>query len=171
MIFNNRKPTRSNYAVLEQPANIKNVFTIVSGEQILQTYECDRKVCGCGPIYTVTLTDARIIQRYQDYCCCCRADHVDQMLFLSDISSIKDRVANRCLSWCSCDCLLCLFFLCCCLFQCCCSKDSAIPISLNGAFGSEVFIFSRRNVERALAEIPAAAMPHKTFSSPQNYRF
>lgn len=128
------------------------------------------KICGCGPIHTVTLTDARIIQRFQDYICGCKGDHVDSMLFLSDISSIKDRVEGRPFCRCRCSCASCVLLLCfpieflCCFCRCCCSSDIPVPISLNGAFGIEVFTFSHHVANTALSDIPAAAMPHKISS-------
>jgi hypothetical protein len=64
-------------------------------------------------------------------------------------------------------CLSLLFFpieLLCCCCRCICSEDIAVPIGLNGAFGTEVFTFSHRNVSQALADIPVAALPHKTSS-------
>ena len=170
MILSYRQPPILNYPVNQQPTRIDNVFSIVPGEAIRQTYECDQKTCGCGPVYTVVLTEARIIQRFEDHMCCCTGTKVDSMLFLSDISSIKTSVEGSCLRSCDCSCatILCfpVYLLCglCRCFCSCCSKDSAVPISLNGAFGNEVFTFPHHSVSTALADIPAAAMPHKTSS-------
>ncbi|CAF1473502.1 unnamed protein product, partial [Adineta steineri] len=44
----------------------------------------------------------------------------------------------------------------------CCAKSSAVPITLRGAFGTEVFTLPGNEVRNALAAIPAAAIPHKT---------
>ena len=133
-----------NFPITQQPARIDNVFSIVPGEAIRQIYECNQKTCGCGPVYTVVLTEARIIQRFEDHQCCCTGAKVDSMLFLSDISSIKTSVEGNCFraSNCSCVSLLCFpIYLLCGLCRCCCSKDNPVPISLNGAFGNEVFTF------------------------------
>jgi len=155
----------SNQPIIVQPMQINNVFGITPGERILEMYECDQTVCGYGPTYTVTLSDARIIQRFQDHMCCCTCTFVDSMLFLSDISSIKNSVERRCFNPFSC-----AFFwsalcfpitLLCCFCSCLCAKDIPVPISLKGAFGTEVFTFSHHVVSTALANIPAAAMPHK----------
>ncbi len=70
--------------IICQPTQIDNVFAIAPGERICQTYQCDERVCECGPVYTVTLTEARIIQRFQDYMCCCKGDYVDS----SKLSSV-----------------------------------------------------------------------------------
>jgi len=156
--------------IIQQPTQIDNVFTITPEEHICQTYECDQRVCGCGPVYTVTLTNARIIERFQDYMCCCKGDYVDSMLFLSDISSIHSSGRGVNYRPCTCSCTLCYLVLCwpleflCCLCRCFCSNDIPIPVILNGPFGKEVFTFSHRTVLSALGEIPAAAMPHKTSS-------
>ena len=155
--------------VVQQPMNINNVFSITGDETIRRRYECDETVCGCGATYSVTLTDARIIQRYQDHVCGCNGSNVDSMLFLSDISSIKDRVEREGLcpkAGCGVSgCCMCLFFpiglLCCLLHKC---SDKGVPITLKGAFGTEVFTLPGGQVRQALADIPAAALPHKVSS-------
>jgi hypothetical protein len=175
MILSHRNTIQLNRPIIVQPIQIDNVFAITPEEEMRQIYECDTKVCGCGSTYTVTLTNARIIQRFQDYVCGCKANHVDSMLFLSDISNIKSTGERRCCDPCTAtcaSCLLVLFFpieLLCCFWRCLFSKDIPIPIALNGAFGKEVFIFSHHAVSSALADIPAAALPHKISSrTPSN---
>ncbi len=165
MILSYRGLPLLNHPVNQQPTQIDNVFSIVPGEAIRKIYQCDQKTCGCGPVYTVVLTEARIIQRFEDHECCSTGPKVDSMLFLSDISSIKTSVERNCLGSCrfSCASVLCFpIYLLCGLCRSCCSTDSPVPISLNGAFGKEVFTFSKQTVSTALADIPAAAMPHKT---------
>jgi hypothetical protein len=116
----------------------------------------------------VTLTNARIIQRFQDHMCGMKTNRADSMLFLSDISTIKDTVERKCLTCNGCSCSLCFLLLCfpigflCCLSRCCCAKKTPIPIGFIGGFGTEVFTFSSDNVSQALSDIPAAAMPYKT---------
>lgn len=92
-MYNRSNRSPNVYVISEQPQDIKNVFTLASGERILNSYECDDRCCGFGPKYNVTLTDARIIQREKHLCFCCfyRA-RADSMLFLSDISSITNKV-------------------------------------------------------------------------------
>jgi hypothetical protein len=170
MILSCRDLIQSNQPIILQPIQIDNAFFITPGERIRQIYECDVSVCGCGPIYTVTLTDARIIQRLQDHMCCCEGDRIDSMLFLSDISSIKNTFKIRCGTPCVYSGAACFLLLCfpigllCSLCRLFCSKDIPKTITLNGAFGKEEFIFSHRDVYAALGDIPAAAMPHKISS-------
>ncbi|CAF1331829.1 unnamed protein product [Adineta steineri] len=91
------------------------------------------------------------------------------MLFLSDISSIKDRVegAGAGCQGCNlttllCSVIFCPFVVLGLLCRGCCAKSSAVPITLRGAFGTEVFTLPGNEVRNALAAIPAAAIPHKT---------
>ncbi|CAF3572630.1 unnamed protein product [Rotaria socialis] len=156
-------------AVVEQPQEIENVFRVSSDEKILQVYECDDRCCGCGPKYKVELTDARIIQRRKNKVCCCSCYHTDSMLFLSDISSVKDKPENdcRCLAN-PCSMLCCLFFTCCPCIVCCLHRG--IEVAFRGGFGQEVFTFSRSQVNDALSTIPIAAIPHKTSSGNNSYQ-
>jgi hypothetical protein len=135
--------------IQQQPQTINNIFGIVPNEKILHQYRSETGCCGCGSTYTITLTDARLIQRQEDCACCGTNPHVDQMLFLSDISSITDFVAGRCFSPCSC----------CCSSSCC---TSAKQIGFVGPSGTLVFTFNINDIQNALVQIPAAAMPHKT---------
>jgi hypothetical protein len=120
----------------------------VPGEQVLKSYVHEQGCCGCGPTFTVTLTDARLIQRGQDYACCGTGHRVDKMLFLSDISTITDFVAGGCCAPCGC-----------CCSSCCAGTGK--DISFIGPFGTQVFTFNKQDVPDALLKIPAAAMPHK----------
>ncbi len=167
-MYNRSKRSPNAYVISEQPQDIKNIFTLAPGETILNTYECDASCCGFGPKYTVTLTDARIIQREKErFCCCCYGAHNDSMLFLSDISSVKNKV-----EWNSANCncttllasLVCLGLPLLCVACNCCKKG--VPITLRGSFGAEVFTLGRSEVISALGEIPKAALPHKIATQP-----
>ncbi len=135
----------------QQPQVINNVFGIVPNENILRVYECETGACGCGPKYTVTLTDARLIQRGQGCSCCETGPHIDTMLFLSDISSITDSVVGKgcCSCGCGCD-------------SSCCAGTAAKQIGFTGPFGTLVFTFNVNDILNALVQIPAAALRHKT---------
>ena len=139
-----------------QPQASTNVFALAPSEQVHKIFVKESGGCGCGPTYTVTLTDARLLQRQQDYACCGDGARVDQMLFLSDISAISDRVSKR-----SCLPPLNLCGIICCLCAICCKSNAAVPVGIRGSFGEEVFTFGRKDIPSALADIPAAAMPFK----------
>ena len=68
-----------------QPQAPANIFALAPSEQVHRIFVKEPGGCGCGPTYTVTLTDARLLQRHQEYACCGDGARVDQMLFLSDI--------------------------------------------------------------------------------------
>ncbi|CAF1478327.1 unnamed protein product [Adineta ricciae] len=140
-----------NHVVVEQPPSINNVC------------------CGFGSKYYVILTDGRIIQREEQRRCGCTCGRVDSMFFLSDISGITDKAECRCPSL-NCASLLCILFCCPCLVLCalcdCSNCRRGVPITLRALTGSEVFIFDRRLVYNALADIPNAARPHKITSQP-----
>ena len=138
----------------EQPQVAANIFAMAPSEKVHRIFVKKPGGCGCGPTYTVTLTDARLIQRYQEYACCGDGRRVDNMLFLSDISAISDSVmARSCCPSCNCCVILCAC--------CCCRGSYGKAIGIRGAFGEEVFIFALEDVPSALADIPAAAMPYK----------
>ena len=139
-----------------QPQAPANIFALAPSERVHRIFVKEPGGCGCGPTYTVTLTDARLLQRHQEYACCGDGARVDQMLFLSDISAISDFVARK---TCCPPCTLCGIL--CCLCACCCTCNPAKLIGIRGGFGEEVFTFGRKDVPNALAEIPAAAMPYK----------
>ncbi len=115
--------------------------------------------CGCGPKFTITLTDARLIQRRQECSCCGTGPRFDTMLFLSDISSITDSVMGKCCGLCNCNCC------CCCCCSSCCAGTNGKEISFTGPFGTLVFTFDKNDVPHALVHIPAAALPHKTLNA------
>ena len=139
-----------------QPQAPGNIFALAPSEQVHRIFVKKPGGCECGPTYTVTLTDARLLQRYQEFACCGQGARLDQMLFLSDISAISDYVAKR--SCCP-SCSLCCILFCLCALCCKCSSEKLIGI--RGAFGEEVFVFDLKDIPSALAEIPAAAMPYK----------
>ena len=146
-------PTR---VVDGQPKASGNVFALAPSEQVHKTFVKESGGCGCGPTYTVTLTDARLLQRQQEYACCGQGARVDQMLFLSDISAISDSVSKRsCCPSCSL----------CCICACFCKDNAAVPVAIRGSFGEEVFVFGRNDLPSALAEIPAAAIRARTRTS------
>jgi hypothetical protein len=147
--------------ISRQPQAVDNVFALAHQEQIQRTYVKEPGGCGCGPTFTVHLTNARIIQRRQDYACCGTGQHVDTMLFLSDISTMSDTVIAR-TSCPSLDCCSIISCLCLCFCGPCCRDRGGKEIGIHGAFGEEIFTFARVDVSSALVEIPAAAMPHKT---------
>jgi hypothetical protein len=165
-LYNRSKRSPNAYVISEQPQDIENIFTLGSGEKILNTYECDDRCCGFGPKYVVTLTDARIIQREKRRCCCCHGARVDSMLFLSDISSIKNKVEYNCVHLIF-GILLPNILLCCLPLLCtACHCIKGVPITLHGPFGAEVFTLDRSVVLSALGEIPKAALPHKILTQP-----
>lgn len=43
MPFPCRESIQMVHPIIQQPTHIDNVFTITSGENVLQTYECDQK--------------------------------------------------------------------------------------------------------------------------------
>ncbi|CAF4464921.1 unnamed protein product [Rotaria socialis] len=147
--------------IREQPREIDNIFALGSGEKISRVYVKKPGGCGCEPTFTVTLTDARILQRRQDWACCGTGTRVDNMLFLSDISTISDAASGRS----SCPSLNCCSIICCimcCICGLCCKNSRGKEIAIRGGFGEEIFTFALADVPSALADIPAAAIPHKT---------
>ena len=152
-----RSPKRP---VKEQPSVPENSFLIGQSERVYQTYIHKAGTCGCGPTHTVTLTDARLIQRSKEYACCGTGARLDKMLFLSDVSGISDLVgAQKCcqsISLCS--------ILCCpitCLCACCCQGSVGKDVGIRGTFGEYVFTFSAPDVSNALVDISSAVMPYK----------
>jgi len=123
----------------------------------LKTYIYEQGSCGCGPTFSITLTDSRLIQRRQDCACCGAGPRSDTMLFLSDISTITDSVGGKSCSPRSCN--PCSCSLCGC--SSCCAAIGGKEIGLTGSFGTEVFTFASKDVSDALFQIPAAALPHK----------
>ncbi|CAF3707808.1 unnamed protein product [Rotaria socialis] len=145
------------FIMTQQPRQIENVFGLGNGEKVLNEYAYESSSCGCGPSYKVYLTDARIIQRGQEKSGCCTTHQVDSMLFLSDISTISNYAQRQtCNIW---DIICCP----CSILSCCFTAGK--PISIRGAFGQEVFMFAVADVNRALADIPQAALPIKTAKS------
>ncbi|CAF2187300.1 unnamed protein product [Rotaria magnacalcarata] len=147
--------------IREQPRQIDNIFALGPDEKISRVYVKKSGGCGCEPTFTVTLTDARILQRRQDWACCGTGKRVDNMLFLSDISAISDAALGRN----SCPSLNCSSIICCilcCICAPCCKSSRGKDIAIRGAFGEEIFTFALADIPSALADIPAAAIPHKT---------
>lgn len=119
--------------------------------------------CGRGPTIRVTLTDARVIQHRQEYACCGTGPAYDKMVFLSDISVVGKGAVGQAQCT-SCNPLVCLLSCCC---TSCCDGSPGVPITFHGAFGHETFTFTAQDAVIALAEIPIAAMPHKTLGKRQ----
>jgi hypothetical protein len=161
MFYTHRSSVQPESFIIRQPQAVDNAFALAPQEQIQRTYIKKPGGCGCGPTFTVHITNARIIQRRQDYSCCGTGEKTDSMLFLSDISTMSNTVMKR--SGCpSLDCgsILCCILLCFC--EPCCRGQGGKEIGIRGAFGEEVFTFAKGDVSSALKEIPVAAMPHKT---------
>ena len=139
-----------------QPQAPNNIFALAPREHVHRIFVKKPSTCGCGPTHTVTLTDARLIQRSEEWACCGDGARIDQMLFLSDISAISDSVSKKsCYSTLSLCCILCYFC------TCFCKGSGEKPVGIRGSFGEEVFNFALRDIPSALTEIPAAAMPYK----------
>lgn len=134
------------------------MFPLGPGEQTKRIFTKQPDgCCGTGSSVVVTLTDARVIQHYQEHRCCGKGPAYDKMVFLSDISTVGQGVAGQAQCT-SCNPLACLIGCCC---GACCKGSPGFPVTFRGAFGHETFTFTPQDAMIALAEIPIAALPHK----------
>jgi hypothetical protein len=71
---------------------VVNSFNVFNGENLIQTFQYEQGCCGCGGTHFVTLTDQRILTRWEEYSackCCCEPARNDASTFLFDIAQLS----------------------------------------------------------------------------------
>ena len=81
-----------NYIVTQQPQAyyrpIKNSFGLLASEKIYREWHYSDVVCCCDDSYHTTLTDIRLLTRYEEYVCgttCSEPSRTDSAIFLCDV--------------------------------------------------------------------------------------
>jgi len=144
--------------ITKQPRNqdIHNSFSLMGNEHHLRTWTFKEGTCGCTGSYYITLTDTRLLLRFEDTtccrCCCSEASHHDASIFLRDIAEMRESSEGR-------DCCAHSCGGCC---GCCCHRPKYME--LRGTFGSEILHVSKEDMPKAQIEIPAAIGNHKLVS-------
>jgi hypothetical protein len=155
------KPVRT------QPGNtyqIKNTFDLLTGENIIKTYEC-QEGCSrcCGPKTTIALTNNRLITRIKkpNSCCgCIKGAHIDTTIFLRDIEVLSEAKHKTCGSYLVL-CIACItctwpFLLC----NLCCG-DRLTTLQVKGGFGVEKLTFTASEIQNGANDISAMILPFK----------
>jgi hypothetical protein len=142
--------------VTQQPQQfVANSFGMFNGEKLLHGWE--KKVwCGCCGTHFTTLTDNRLLTRFEEYVCCsccCDPAHNDSSLFLYDIAQLLESSDGR-------SCCLEMFLACC---SCCCCSPKQLLV--RGSFGFQTIYLSKNDVTMAKPAIAEAVARQKP-----NYR-
>jgi hypothetical protein len=152
---------RANQAVhvVNQPQHfIANSFGMFNGETLLHDWKLEQGCCGCAGSYYTTLTDTRLLNRYEECVCCsccCDPAHNDSAIFLHDIAQMVEATQAR----------GCLNILCakCCVFCPCCCRGPKI-LQVRGSFSSYILHLTKHDVaiaKPAIAEAIAHQKPGK----------
>jgi hypothetical protein len=149
--------------ITKQPRNqnqdIHNSFSLMGNEHHLRTWIFKEGTCECTGSYYTTLTDTRLLLRFEDSTCCkccsSEANHHDASIFLRDIAEMRESTQGRdsCAHSCG---------KCCGCCGCCCNTPKYME--LRGTFGSEILHVSKEDMPKAQVEIPAAIGNHKLVS-------
>ena len=121
--------------VTHQPqGNVSNSFNVFNGENLIQNWQFDQGCCGCGGTHFVTVTDQRLLTRFEEYSackCCCEPARADSAIYLFDIAQLATVFARTaaCGGLCS---------GCC----CCCKKVGPNSLYAFGAFPTHQIIVS-----------------------------
>ena len=147
--------------IQSQPTNhtTATVFQAQGNEQIVRNYLLEEGCSKCGPKTMVTLTNNRLLTRYQEGCSCCATQNTDTAIFLHDIECIragKNEVQ-------SCYVILLAFLTgtCLCLL-CSCFCEKPRRLQLKGGFGEEWIGFRKQDIDNAANEISAYALQFKS---------
>jgi hypothetical protein len=143
--------------ITKQPRDydIHNSFGLMGNEHLLRTWTFKEGTCGCTGSYYTTLTDTRLLLRFEDTACCSccgEASHIDASIFLRDIAEMRESRDGQ-------DCCSRACSTCC---GCCCHSPK--HLELRGSFGTEILHVSHGDMPKVQIEIPAAIGNHKLVS-------
>ncbi|CAF1437168.1 unnamed protein product, partial [Didymodactylos carnosus] len=143
--------------ITRQPKYLESMFSTIPNEDVFRVYRKRHGCCGMGGTDTTTVTNARLLKRFEEWRCCGRGTSEDTMIFLKDIqllSQVNPRRRCNLSSWLL-ACFTCTWpcYLCCVM---CCRRRTRV-IEVRGAFGTEEFLIPYVDVRDACAQIPAAA--------------
>ena len=150
--------------VVQQPQQaVYNSFGLFNGENLLENWSHEAGCCGCGGTHFTTLTNDRLLSRYEEYrcfTCCCEPPRRDSSMFLFDIGQLVDTMEAK----------GCLAVLCPTLCSCCCERVKVLQA--RGTFGSENdFIYLREMPARPKPSIARSRSHSQASLSSMNFLF
>jgi hypothetical protein len=131
---------------------VPNSFGIFNGEKLLYDWRMEQGCSGCGGTHYTTLTDNRLLTRYEECVCsscCSEPAHNDSSIFLYDIAQLVESTQAR-------NCLDILCIKCC---SCCCRGPKYLQV--RGSFTSEIIYLSKEDMPIAKPAIAEAIARHK----------
>lgn len=72
---------------------VNNSFNLLPSEKVYREWDYHDSLCFCNNAYFTTLTDIRLLTRYQEYVCCASCSepsHTDSAIFLRDIDQMRE---------------------------------------------------------------------------------
>lgn len=141
---------------------INSSFNLLPSEKIYREWEFRDSMCCGESINYTTLTDIRLLSRYQENVCCggsSDASHTDSSIFLRDIDQMRECRGEQptffYLLWIT---LICAW-PCYVIRRICFPKPKALEIF--GSFGSEVIRLSREDMAIAQVDLATAIINNK----------
>lgn len=139
-----------------------NSFNLLPSEKVYREWDYRDNSCCCDESYHTTLTDIRLLTRYEEYVCCeCCSEpsHTDSAIFLRDIDQMRECRGEQ-------PTFLCLFLIiisctwpCYLIRRIFCPKSKALEIF--GSFGSELLRVRREEMPVAQVDISTAIINSK----------
>lgn len=156
--------------VINQPHGlskpINNTFNLLTSEKIYREWNYSDNTCCCSDAYHTTLTDIRLLTRYQEHVCCdgcSEPSNTDSAISLRDISQIRECRGEQptffFLLWIT---LVCAW-PCYVVRRIFCPKPKCLEIY--GSFGSEIVRLRKEDMSFAQVDISTAIVNTKLMSS------
>ena len=141
---------------MQQPQyHIPNSFGMFSNEKLLYDWRRKQGCCGSGGTHFTTLTDQRLLSRFEECVCCgccCDPAHDDSSIFLHDIAQLLESTRARS----GLQVLLTNLCVCC---SCFCRGPKVLE--LRGSFGWQVAVLSKDDIGIAKPAIADAIARNK----------